>query len=99
MDGQTFPIPRRTLLRGTGAALALPWLEAMIPTHARAATTDSRPTRLAVLFMPNGVRADAWTPTGQGRDFELSPILKPLENLKEDIPRPHESMEPSQRLR
>jgi hypothetical protein len=80
-----FPIPRRTLLRGAGAALALPWLEAMMPASARAAEPAPRPTRLAALFMPNGVREDAWTPTGQGRDFQLSPILEPLADLKDEL--------------
>ena len=85
MDDRGFPIPRRTMLRGAGAALALPWLEAMMPIRASAADVVARPTRLAALFMPNGVRADAWTPTGEGRDFQLSPILEPLEDLKNDI--------------
>lgn len=80
-----FPISRRTMLRGTGAALALPWLEAMMPARARAAPVNHRPTRMAALFMPNGVHENAWTPTGEGRDFKLSPILEPLEDLQQDI--------------
>ena len=58
---QPTPLSRRTLLRGAGAALALPWLEAMAPLKA-ASTGEKRPRRLGVLFMPNGVRQDAWTP-------------------------------------
>lgn len=77
-----FPIARRTLLRGAGAALGLPWLEAMMP----AATTDSSPpVRMAALYMPNGVREDLWTPSGVGRDFQLSPTLEPLADLKSEI--------------
>lgn len=77
------------MLKGTGAALALPWLEAMAPSRVIASeqpdTTPHRPTRLAVLFMPNGVREDAWTPDGEGSEFNLSPTLAPLEDLKKEI--------------
>jgi hypothetical protein len=78
-----FPISRRTLLRGTGAALGLPWLEAMAAT--KRTTAEPGPVRMAALYMPNGVRADMWTPEGKGRDFTLSPTLAPLEDLKNDI--------------
>ena len=80
-------ISRRTLLRGAGAAMALPWLEVMAP----AATTDGLkltepPMRMGFLFMPNGVRPDLWTPQGDGADLgELSRHLKPLEPFKSDI--------------
>jgi hypothetical protein len=83
MTRSQFPISRRTLLRGTGAALALPWLEAMTP-RARA-TAAPAPIRLAALYMPNGVHPEMWTPAGQGRDFTLSPTLTPLEDLKNEI--------------
>ena len=75
---------RRTLLKGTGAALALPWLEAMMSTKADAAKKEN-PKRLCVLFMPNGVRADQWTPEGEGEDFKLSTTLSPLESLKDKL--------------
>jgi hypothetical protein len=75
-----FPISRRTMLRGTGAALALPWLEAMAAT-----TRQVLPRRMAVLYMPNGVHPDQWTPQGEGRDFELSPTLAPLADLKDTL--------------
>jgi hypothetical protein len=80
-----FPISRRTLLHGAGAALALPWLEAMLPKSARAAAGEKPPTRMAVLYMPNGVHPDMWTPQGEGRDFQLSPTLEPLADLKNDV--------------
>ena len=58
---------RRTVLRGIGTAIALPWLEAMSPgtitRTARAAARTSTPTRLAFLFVPNGVHAPEWLPT------------------------------------
>ena len=73
-------ISRRTLLRGTGAALSLPWLEAMAATGAA-----KPPVRMAALYMPNGINPHAWTPEGEGRDFKLSPTLSPLADLKNDI--------------
>jgi hypothetical protein len=73
------PISRRTLLRGAGAALALPWLEAM---EARAAS-PKLPVRLAVLYMPNGVNVKAWTPEGSGFNYKLSPTLSPLADFKD----------------
>lgn len=79
-------LSRRTLLKGAGAALALPWLEAMTPSRAAAAGGgDSPPIRMGVLFMPNGVREDQWTPEGDGADFALSPTLAPLQGLKDKI--------------
>jgi hypothetical protein len=73
-------ISRRTVLRGVGASLALPWLEAMA-----ASRQPKFPVRMAVLYMPNGVREDMWTPTGTGRDFTLSPTLAPLNDLKNEL--------------
>src|SRR5262245_26841946 len=78
------PISRRTVLRGAGASLALPWLEAMAPSRASAATVVA-PVRMAILYMPNGVREDMWTPQGAGREFTLSPTLAPLEDLKSEL--------------
>ncbi len=68
------PIPRRAFLKGTGATLALPWLEAMMPAHAATPAAEV-PQRIAMLYMPNGVRPDRWTPEGDGSRFKLSPIL------------------------
>ena len=67
-------LTRRTVLRGLGATAALPWLEQM----SIAATAFKPPVRLAVLWMPNGVREDTWTPAGTGTDFTLSETLSPL---------------------
>ncbi len=74
-------ISRRTLLKGAGVGLGLPWLESM----AASPVTSASPNRLAVLYMPNGVNVTAWTPEGTGRDFKLSPTLAPLEDLKDRI--------------
>ena len=72
-------ISRRTMLRGFGVSLGLPWLEAMMPRSARAASQAPKdPVRMAMLYMPNGVNTAHWSPEGTGRDFKLSPTLQPL---------------------
>jgi hypothetical protein len=70
-------ISRRTILRGAGAALALPWLDAMQPALS-AASTAPRPRRLAFVYVPNGIIMDHWTPAADGSGFELTPLLEPL---------------------
>ncbi|RYD26601.1 MAG: DUF1552 domain-containing protein, partial [Verrucomicrobiaceae bacterium] len=77
-------LQRRTFLKGIGATLALPALEAMRPVMA-AGGSGSHPIRMAMLYMPNGVRPDRWTPEGSGDKFKLSPILSPLEAHRDDI--------------
>jgi len=81
------PISRRTLLRGSGAALALPWLETM--SKAAPATDGNSlsapPLRMMFMFMPNGVRPENWTPPGDAEEYEITPHLKPLEGLKGDF--------------
>ncbi|QIF03250.1 DUF1552 domain-containing protein [Roseimicrobium sp. ORNL1] len=73
------PVSRRRVLRGLGATIALPFLNAMCPSTVRAASSAKAPVRMAFIFMPNGVRQDRWTPEGTGADYKLSPILQPLE--------------------
>jgi hypothetical protein len=68
-------IPRRTFLRGTGASLALPLLDAMTPAFAAATT---RPVRLGFIEVPNGIMMDKFTPATEGADFALTPVLEPL---------------------
>lgn len=84
MTTRRFPISRRTVLRGAGVSLALPWLEAMAPARA-AQQASQRPVRMAVLYMPNGVNTNAWSPEGTGRNFTLSPTLQPLRDFKDQI--------------
>jgi hypothetical protein len=81
------PVSRRTLLRGAGASLALPWLETMgrAADAANGANLTEPPLRMAFLFVPNGTRPDHWTPPGDGEDFEITPHLKPFEGLKSEI--------------
>ncbi len=77
-------LPRRTFLRGMGAAIALPMLDAMTPAFALPRVKAS-PLRLAFTYVPNGVTMAEWTPAGSGAAFELSRILKPLEPLRRDV--------------
>jgi len=77
-------ISRRTFLQGAGATLALPFLESMIPAMTARAATNSG-TRLAFVYVPHGAIMDRWTPKTDGRDFEFTPILKPLEPFREYV--------------
>ncbi len=77
-------IARRTLLRGAGVALSLPWLESFSKAAATENLTEP-PLRMAFMFMPNGVRPEHWTPAGDGEDYEITPHLKPLASLKNDF--------------
>ena len=67
----TQPISRRTVLRGTGIALALPWLEAMMPLRAFGAASGKPPVRLAFFYVPNGVNMVNWKPSEAGSLGEL----------------------------
>src|SRR5262245_59387016 len=72
-------LPRRTFLRGMGAALALPLLEAMVPALSALAQTAASPVRrLGFVYIPMGMNAAAWTPALEGHITELSPSLGPL---------------------
>ena len=79
-------LPRRTFLRGAGAALALPLLDAMVPALTMAAQTAARPVRrLGFVYIPHGVIMAQWTPAIAGADFEFTPILKPLESFRDSL--------------
>ena len=69
-------LPRRTFLRGMGATLALPFLDAMVPAMSARAPGTSR---FAAIYVGNGMNMFDWTPPTEGVGFELSPILQPLE--------------------
>ncbi len=87
------PVARRTLLRGLGVSLALPWLEAMGPVTSwaqdgatnPAASKTAAPNRMAFLYVPNGKNMADWTPSTEGAGFELTPILEPLANVKDKL--------------
>jgi hypothetical protein len=81
-------INRRTLLKGIGAAISLPWLEAMGPLVAWAADTPvgkAAPNRMAFLYVPNGKNMADWTPKTDGTDFDLPAILQPLEAVRQYV--------------
>jgi hypothetical protein len=79
-------IPRRTFLRSARGALALPLLEAMIPAATSWAETPAKPVpRLGFVFIPMGCDQTRWTPPGQGKLDELSPILAPLKPVKDQV--------------
>jgi hypothetical protein len=79
-------LPRRTVLRGLGVAIALPFLEAMVPALPAAAETAATPRRrFGAVFVPHGERPGYWTPAKTGADFELTPILKPLEPFRDSM--------------
>ncbi len=80
-------LSRRTVLRGLGTAVALPWLEAMGRLSACAADGPGRkaPNRLAFLYVPNGQDMPNWTPRTEGRLAELPPILAALDPVKDDL--------------
>jgi hypothetical protein len=84
-------LPRRTFLRGMGAALALPLLDAMVPALSAAADTAAKPVRrLGFVYLPNGVAmnfkgVNYWKPRGVGSDFEFSPILTPLSGFRDKL--------------
>src|SRR3989449_7730888 len=79
-------IARRTVLRGMGAVVALPLLDAMVPALTAAANTAAKPIRrLGVVYHPNGVIYDKWLPKGVGADFELSPTLAGLQPFRDKL--------------
>ena len=81
-------LSRRTLLRGTGATLALPLLECMLNAHGTALAQGAPlPKRFVVWFFGNGVRLSTWNPaaTGSGNAWQLSSALAPLANVKSSL--------------
>jgi hypothetical protein len=87
-----FHLPRRTFLRGLGTLMALPYLEsvagpASAPAVAGAAGVGpgGAPMRMAFVYVPNGADMERWTPSGTGREFQLTPTLEPLAEVRNDI--------------
>ena len=79
------PISRRTMLRGCGAALALPLMEAMVPKAKADQRLAKPPIRTAYFFMPNGVHTQRWRPEGNEEKFALSPTLQPFKGIQDKI--------------
>ena len=79
-------LPRRTLLKGLGASLALPLLDAMFPAFGlRGQTMPDRVHRFQTFYVPNGMAMEYWSPKGEGSDFQLSPILEPLAPFRDQM--------------
>src|SRR3954468_1172208 len=75
-------LPRRTVLRGLGAALALPFLDAMTPAFA---AMPAPIRRLGVIYVPNGMCMQQWTPPAPGTSFALTPTLRPLPPYRDNM--------------
>lgn len=79
-------ISRRMVLRGAGAAIALPFLDAMVPASTALANTAAAPKpRLGFFYFPHGAVMEKWTPAKDGTDFEVSPILEPLRPFRDHL--------------
>ena len=79
-------IPRRTILRGLGAAVALPLLDGMVPAFATARVAAATPVRrLGIVYVPNGMIMNRWTPAADGTAFELTPTLEPLAPFRDQL--------------
>ena len=77
---------RRTVLRGIGTTLALPFLDAMVPASSLGAQTLADSIhRFQTVYVPNGMAMPYWSPEGEGKTFELSPILDPLAPFREQM--------------
>ncbi|HQR05919.1 MAG TPA: DUF1552 domain-containing protein [Gemmatales bacterium] len=78
---------RRTLLKGVGAAIALPFLEGMLPRGIMAASTEAAkaPLRMAFVYVPNGLNMENFTPAEVGSDYKLTPLLSKLADHKNDF--------------
>lgn len=79
-------LPRRTFLRGVGASVALPLLDAMVPATTALAKSAAAPRiRMGFIYVPNGQALVNWIPEKTGADFDFKPILKPLEPYKNHV--------------
>src|SRR6266480_3251837 len=79
-------LPRRTVLRGLGATVALPFLEAMLPPFSLKGLAAAKPVhRFQAFYVPNGMAMEHWLPKTAGADFELTPILEPLAAYRDQM--------------
>ncbi len=78
-------LSRRSVLRGLGVSLALPWLEATGSIAQASGNAASAPVRMGFIFVPNGVHLPNWTPNSEGYGFDLPPILEPLSPIRDDL--------------
>ena len=91
---KSWHLNRRTVLRGAGVSLALPWMEAMSAFGAAAKKDNELPRRMCSVLFPFGIavpkndapeREWGWFPRGEGKDFQFTKVLQPLESLREDV--------------
>ena len=78
-------LPRRSFLRGMGATLALPFLDAMVPALSAAAPGRGRVTRLGFVYAPNGTYLPNFHPATTGKGYEMTPVLQALEPFRNDM--------------
>jgi len=76
---------RRTFLRGTSTTLALPFLESMVPANTALAQANMPKTRFGAMYLPHGATMSRWTPATEGKNFEFTEILQPLEKFREYV--------------
>ena len=82
----TKSLPRRTVLKGMGVSVALPFLEAMLPAFSLPARAAGKPAnRFLAFYTPNGMAMEYWSPKTEGRNFELTPILEPLAPFRDQM--------------
>ncbi|MEP7362803.1 MAG: DUF1552 domain-containing protein [Acidobacteriota bacterium] len=82
----TKSMPRRTVLRGLGTTLALPFLDSMLPPSSLHAQAVTKPVhRFQAFYVPNGMAMEYWSPKGEGRAYKLSPILEPLAPYRDQM--------------
>lgn len=79
-------LPRRTILKGLGVSLTLPFLEAMLPAFsARSRAAGAPAHRFLTFYVPNGMAMQYWSPKGEGSNFELAPVMAPLAPFKKQM--------------
>ena len=79
-------IPRRTVLRGIGATLALPLLDGMVPAFAAIRNSAARPVRrFGVVYVPNGMAMKHWTPAAEGAGFETTRLLQQIAPYRDQM--------------
>jgi hypothetical protein len=79
-------LPRRSILRGFGTAVALPFLDGMVPAlSALSKTPANAPRRLGIVYVPNGMILERWTPAAEGTAFEFTPTLQSLAPFRDRL--------------
>ena len=84
-ESESIAPSRRRFLRGCGTALALPWMASAFPRESRAGESAGPPVRSAFIYFPNGVWEKQWVPEQVGRDYELTPSLEPIADVRDDV--------------